>query len=86
MSLSDNQHPIYVLKPGDHQAGVAGESVHMGRLHSITYYVQFASLTGDAVLTCKSGATDGTETTAETFRYRLTDAAQGAASGDLLGA
>ena len=77
--------PIYVLKPGDHQAGVAGDSIHMGRVSMVAFFLQFASLTGDAVLTVKSGATEGTETTAETFRYRLADAAQAAATADQFG-
>lgn len=86
MSLFDKVHPVYILKPGDHEAGVAGDSVHMGRLHSITYLIGFASLTGDGVLTVKSGASDATQTTAETFRYRLADAAQGNATADTFGA
>lgn len=86
MSLFDNVHPVYVFKPGDHEAGVTGESINMGRLHSLTYFVGFATLTGDGVLTVKSGASDGTQTTAETFRYRLADAAQAAATADTFGA
>jgi hypothetical protein len=83
--LSETKSLIYVLKPGDHEAGVAGDSINMGLLNKVAYLVQFAAVTGDAVLTVKSGATAGTETTAETFRYRLADAAQAAAGADLFG-
>jgi hypothetical protein len=82
---SENYGVIYVLKPGDHQAGVAGDSFHMGRVHVAAWVIQFATLTGDGVLTIKSGASAGTETTAETFRYRLADAAQGSATADTFG-
>jgi hypothetical protein len=76
-------HPIYVLKPGDHQAGVDGDSINMGRVHRVAYLIGFAALTGDAVLKFLSGATAGTKTTSRNFRYRLAGGAQGAASGDV---
>lgn len=85
MRLSENMKLIYVLKPGDHQAGATGESINMGLLERVTYLLQTAVLTGDAVLTLKSGASDGTQTTAETFRYRLADAEQAAAGADGFG-
>lgn len=78
----ENFTVVYARKPGDHQAGVAFDSIHMGKCHRVTFLIQFAALTGDAVLTFKSGASAGTETTSETFRYRLADAAQGSATAD----
>lgn len=85
MRLPQHKSVVYVLKPGDHQAGVDGDSIDCKSLHHVTYLLQFASLTGDAVLTIKSGATDGTKTTNETFAYRLAGAAQGATGGDQFG-
>lgn len=83
---SDGHHDIYVLKPGDHAAGVDGDSVNMGKLHTLRFLIGFGALTGDAVLTVQSGATEGTKTTAEKFRYALAQAVQGAADGDKLAA
>ena len=83
--LSENKSLIYVLKPGDHNAGVDGDSINAGKLHSIAFIVQFATLTGNAVLKLHSGAANGTKTTSEAFRYRLAGAAQGAAAADTFG-
>ena len=85
MRLSENHGIVYVLKPGDHQAGVVGDSIKMAKYRHITYIVQFAALTGDAVLTVKSGATAAAETTAETMHYRLADAEQGNDTADTFG-
>lgn len=82
MRLSEMCGIVYVLKPGDHQAGIAGDSFTMKNYRHATFILQFAALTGDAVLTLKSGATAGTETTAETFNYRLADAVQGSDGAD----
>lgn len=83
---AENLAIVYALKPGDHQAGVAFDSIHMGKVYRVIYLIQFASLTDDGVLTFKSGASAGTETTAENFRYRLADAAQGSATADTFAA
>lgn len=77
---------VHVFKPADNSAGVTGDSIHMGKARKVVYMLSFGSVTGDAVLTTKSGATEGTETTSETFRYRLADADQGSASADLYAA
>ena len=84
--LSENKKIIYALKPGDHQAGADGDSFNAGKLHSFAFLIQAAVLTGDAVLKVYSGASDGTKTTAETFRYRLADADQGSAAADTFAA
>ena len=71
---------VYVLKPGDHQAGVDGDSFKLTNHGHATFLIPFATLTGDGVLTVYSGATAGTKTTALTFAYRLSKADQGAAA------
>ena len=76
---------IPVIKPGDHQAGIAGDSINMGRLRRVVFHIMFGSLTGDAVLTITSGATAGTATTAETFGYMLGAQAQGTDGADTFG-
>jgi len=83
--FSETYHPIYPLKPGDHNAGVDGDSFNLGLGHTVCFQVALAALTGTAILYVYSGATAGTKTTAETFRYRLSEGIQGAASCDLFG-
>lgn len=73
-------HPVYALKPGDHEAGVDLDSVNVKNYRHLTVYLLTAALTGDAVLTVNSGATAGAKTTAEGFKTRLADADQGAAA------
>ena len=85
MRLAETAQLLYILKPGDAEAGATGESINMGLLRRVAYLLQFATVTGDALLTVKSGATDGVQTTSETFRYRLADAAQGSATADTFG-
>lgn len=81
--ISEQMNVAYIVKGADHAAGVSGDSVHTGRMFRMMYVLQFhATVTGDAVLTLSSGATNGTETTSETFRYRLADADQGSATAD----
>lgn len=77
---------VPILKPADHQAGATGDSIKMANWGHVEYILAFGVVTGDAVLTVKSGATDGTQTTAETFHYRLADADQGASGADQFGA
>lgn len=84
--LSEVAPIVYALKPGDHQAGVDLDSFKMGVAgRKATLIFQFATLTGDAVLTVNSGASAGTKTTAEGFRYRLAGADQGSAGADQFG-
>lgn len=79
-------HYVPVLEPEDHNAGVDGDSINIGKCQSITFCIVFGELTGNAVLKIYSGATAGTKTTAETFHYAATAADLKAASGDVLGA
>lgn len=87
MRLTQMVPPVYVLKPGtDYQAGIDGESINTKYSTHVAFLLQFGALTGDAVLSIYSGASDGTKTTQETFYYRLAEAAQGSASADVFGA
>lgn len=86
MRDSQRAHYVPVLEPQDHQAGVDGDSIHMGKGQGICFCVLFGELTGDAVLKVYSGATAGTKTTAETFHYAATAADLKVASGDVLAA
>lgn len=83
--LSNNKAVVFVFKPADNQGGVTGDSIHMGKVTRVTYVLQFGSITGNAILTVKSGASAGTETTPETFYTRLAGGDQAAASADVFG-
>lgn len=84
--LSEQFKIVNVIKPADNQAGATGDSINAGLASHITFLLTCGALTGDAVLTVKSGASAGTETTSETFNYRLADADQAAAGSDGYGA
>lgn len=77
---------IPVFEALDTQAGIDGQSINMGLLHSVCFPLNFGAVTGDAVLKFYIGATDGTKTTAVAFSYRLSSGVYKAASADLLGA
>ena len=68
----------------DFNAGWTGESIDTTNLHYVTYLISYGAVGGGgaAALTVKSGASDGVQTTPETFRARYSDAAQKAATGD----
>jgi hypothetical protein len=89
MRLSHENGIVYVLPPADYNAGGTGESINTEGCSHVAFIVQCGTLTDNggagADLTIKSGASDGTQTTAETFPYRLAEGAQGAASADLFG-
>lgn len=85
MRFSELYKVVNVIKPADNQAGVAGDSINGGAAQDIMWILTCGALTGDAVLTVKSGASTGTETTSETFHYRLADADQAAAGADAFG-
>ena len=84
MRFSERHGIVFVSKPADSGgSAVTGDSINMGKYAHVTFLVQHGALTGGAnVLTVKSGATDGTQTTSETFYYRLADADQGGAGAD----
>ena len=84
--LSEQNNKIYLIKPQDHQsAGIDGDSFHAGRIHAFDIDVLFADLTGDSILSLYSGASAGTKTTQESFRYRFSGADIGTTGGDLFG-
>ena len=64
-------------------AGFTGDSFNAGLYRSANWVMLTGSITGDSIVTIKSGASAGTETTAETFWYRLSSGDQAAASSDL---
>lgn len=83
MRLSEEKGIVFVAKPADYAGGaVTGESINTKYCSHLTYLLQFGAITGDSVLTVKSGASDGTQTTSETFHYRLADADQAATGAD----
>ncbi|WP_455387487.1 hypothetical protein [Petrachloros mirabilis] len=85
MRFCEEHKIVMILEAEDHAAGVDGDSVNMENYGHVTFIILFGELTGNAVLTINSGATDGTKTTAETFNYRATAADLKAAAGDTLG-
>jgi len=80
--LSENYNIVHVLEAQDHNAGVDGDSFHAGRISHFALLLSFGELAGDAVLKVFSGATAGTKTTAETFRYRVSDSELKTSTGD----
>jgi hypothetical protein len=74
---------VPLLEPQDFNAGVDSDSINLGKIHQALILISFGELTGNAVLTVYTGATAGTKTTAETFRYRRSSAELKTASGDL---
>ena len=85
MRFSEDFSIVPVYEPVDTEAGLDGQSIHMGRLHSVCYMLTFGAVTGDAVLKYYVGATDGTKTTAVAFGYRVSGADFKAAGADLYG-
>jgi hypothetical protein len=77
---------VYVLKPGDYQAGSDGDSFCMDKYGHFAIIFAGATYTDNGgngcILKVYSGAADATKTTAETFNYRYADADQAAASAD----
>jgi|TARA_Y100000310_G_scaffold276879_1_gene294328 hypothetical protein len=86
MNLAQSAKIVPVLEPQDHAAGVDCDSVSTSLYNHFAFIILFGELTGDSVLTVNSGATAGTKTTAETFRYRATAIDLKSAGGDTLGA
>lgn len=87
MRLSEEKGIVFVAKPADYAGGaVTGESINTGLCSHVTYLLQFGAITGNSVLTVKSGVSDGAQTTAETFYYRLAGADQAATGADVYAA
>ncbi len=86
MNLAQAAKIVYIIEPENHQsAGIDGDSVNMSRYNHGCWIFTFGELTGNSILYMYSGATDGTKTTAETFRYRLAASELKTADGDQLG-
>jgi hypothetical protein len=81
-----NASRIPVLEPKDWEAGGDGDSINMGKVHSVEFLLAFGAVTGDAVLKFYVGATVGTKTTAVAFNYRLSTVDYGSAAADVFGA
>jgi hypothetical protein len=77
---------VPVIASDDINAGVDADSINMKNFFRATFILLFGTLSGDAVLTVNSGATDGAKTSALTFHYALGGAALGAADCDVLAA
>ncbi len=67
-------------------AGIDFDSVHMGRLHSLSVCIPMGAITGNSILKVSCGATEGTKTTDIAFKYRFGGGDFKAASADILGA
>lgn len=86
MRLSESHIIIPVVEAKDYgSAGIDFDSVHMGRLHSLSFAISFGALTGNSVLKVSTGATEGAKTTDIAFKYRFGGGDYKAASADILG-
>jgi len=85
MEISERLKIVPLLISADIVSGVDLDSINMAGFHHAAIVLIFgADLSGDAILTINSGATDGTKTTAETFSYRYGSAATKSAAADTL--
>ena len=72
MRISEQFVAVPLIEAKDYgAAGVDADSVHMGKLNSLSAFLVFGAITGDSVLKVYCGATAGTKTTAIAFNYRL---------------
>ena len=86
-NLAELLKVVNLIEPADHQAaGIDGDSINLGLIHQALIIITFGALTADSILTVNTGATEGTKTTAETFRYRLAGADRGTDGSDNFGA
>lgn len=84
--MSFEAHLIPLIESDDYGgAGIDSDSVDMGDVHDLRIALVFGAITGNSVLKVYSGATAGTKTTAETFKYRLASGDFKAASADVPG-
>lgn len=84
MNLAVEKKIVPIINSSDINAGVDGDSINMAKAHRCTFIFLFGTLSGDAVLTINSGASDGEKTSALTFKYAYGSAAIGSASADVL--
>lgn len=88
MLLSEQYKVIGLGTSINFNAGFIADSINTAGIHHIMFVLTYGAVAGAgaAVLTVKSGASAGTQTTAETFYSRYGGAAQGAASSDVYSA
>lgn len=87
MRLLEEHGVVYVLQPGDHQAGADGDSFSMENYRHATIIILIEDITtAGPEVKVYSGATAGTKTTAETFKVRKSSADFGTDGADLFGA
>jgi hypothetical protein len=83
---SESNILIPVVESKDYgSAGIDFDSVHIGRLNSLSIAINFGLLTGNSILKVSTGATEGVKTTDIAFKYRIGGGAFKAASADILG-
>lgn len=85
MFLSDRYKIIGLGTSVDFNGGFTADSINTENLHHICFVLTYGAVggAGAAVLTLKSGASDGVQTTAEYFWSRYGGAAQGSADSDV---
>lgn len=88
MYLSEQFKVIGLGTTTDFNGGFTADSINTAGLHHVMFVLTYGAVggAGAAVLTVKSGASAGTQTTAETFSSRYGGAAQGAANADVYSA
>lgn len=87
MGLFEKLHNFGLLTSADHGAGIDSDSFNAGLFLDIGMTVIIGNISvADTTLKVYSGASAGTKTTAETFRYRRSLAAIKSATGDQYGA
>ena len=91
MRLAEEKKVIPVMNTADYNSGVTADSINMVNYHRCTFLMTFGAITGDAVLTINSGATDAATTSPLTFNYGLGSADIGTytsatVAADILGA
>lgn len=86
MRISEQFVSVPLVEAKDYgSAGIDFDSVHLGKLNSLSALILFGAITGNSVLTVYLGATAGTKTTAVAFKYRLSAADFKAALADQFG-
>jgi hypothetical protein len=88
MLLSEQFKVIGLGTSTDFNGGFTADSINTANLHHVMFVLTYGAVAGAtaAVLTVKSGASAGTQTTAETFYSRYGGAGQGSASADVYSA
>jgi len=85
MYLSEEFKVIGLGTTTDFNGGFTADSINTEGYHHVMFVLTYGAVAGasPAVLTVKSGASDGVQTTAETFSSRYGGAGQGSASSDV---